>query len=29
MYILGGVRVSGDTAKVKVSFGGTFVLVSR
>jgi hypothetical protein len=29
MYILGGVRVTGDTAKVKVTFGGTFVLVSR
>jgi hypothetical protein len=29
MYILGGVRVSGDTIKVKVTFGGTFVLVSR
>jgi Right handed beta helix region len=29
MYILGGVRVTEDTAKVKVTFGGTFVLVSR
>jgi hypothetical protein len=29
MSILGGVRVSGDTAKVKVNFAGTFVLVSR
>jgi hypothetical protein len=29
MYILGGVRVTGDTVKVKVTFGGTFVLVSR
>ena len=29
MHILGGVRVSGDTAKVKVNFAGTFVLVSR
>jgi Right handed beta helix region len=29
MYILGGVRVTGDTVKVKVTFGGTFVLISR
>jgi hypothetical protein len=29
MHILGGVRVTGDTATVKVTFGGTFVLVSR
>ena len=29
MYILGGVRVFGDTATVKVNFAGTFVLVAR
>jgi hypothetical protein len=29
MRILGGVRISGDTAQVKVTFGGMFVLVSR
>jgi hypothetical protein len=29
MYILGGVRVMGDSVKVRVTFGGTFVLVSR
>ena len=29
MYILGGVRVFGDTATVKVNFTGTFILVAR
>jgi len=29
MYILGGVRVFGDSATVEVNFAGTFVLVAR
>lgn len=29
MYILGGVRVYGDSVKVKVNFTGSFVLVAR